>query len=88
MNNIKDNKLENNVNNNLNDNNQKIDEIIGEYKYGFKTETENVYNTGKGLTLDIVTQISKYKGEPQWMLEIRQKAFKAFEKIPNPEMET
>ena len=70
-------------NDNIN-NNEKIDKIIGDYKYGFKTETENVYNTGKGLSLEIVTEISKYKGEPEWMLEIRQKAFKAFEKLENP----
>lgn len=66
------------------DNNKKIDEIIGDYKYGFKTESDNVYNTGKGLTLEIVEKISKYKNEPQWMLELRKKAYYAFVSIPNP----
>ena len=62
----------------------KINEIIGDYKYGFKTETENVYNTGKGLSREIVAEISKYKGEPEWMLDIRLKAYDAFVRIPNP----
>lgn len=68
----------------IKDQSQTIDKIIGDYKYDFKTETENVYNTGKGLTKEIVTQISKYKNEPQWMLEIRQKAYDAFMRIENP----
>ena len=65
-------------------NNEKINEIIGDYKYDFKTETDNVFNTGKGLTRDIVKAISKYKEEPEWMLEIRLKAYDAFVKLKNP----
>lgn len=82
--NNKDNKNINITDKNTKVDNDKINEIIGDYKYGFKTETENVYNTGKGLTLETVTEISKYKGEPDWMLEIRQKAYKSFVKQTNP----
>ena len=63
---------------------QNIDQIIGDYKYDFKTKTENVYNTGKGLTKEIVRQISEYKNEPDWMLDIRLKAYDAFMTIKNP----
>ena len=64
--------------------NNNIDKIIGDYKYGFKTETEDVINTGKGLSLEVVEAISRYKNEPDWMLEFRRKAYKKFESMPQP----
>ena len=42
-----------------------------DYKYGFKDEDTSIVNTGIGLTEDVVRQISKLKGEPEWMLEFR-----------------
>ena len=44
------------------------------YEHGFVTdiETETV---PKGLNEDIIGLISKKKGEPEWMLEWRLKAF-------------
>ena len=64
--------------------NNNIDKIIGDYKYGFKTETEDVINTGKGLSLEVVEAISRYKNEPDWMLEFRRKAYKKFASMPQP----
>jgi len=61
-----------------------VDKVIGEYRYGFKTDTNNVVNIGKGLNLDVVKIISKYKGEPEWMLDYRIKAFEKFQKMPLP----
>ena len=55
-----------------------------DYKYGFKDEDTAIVKTGIGLTEDIVRQISKLKNEPEWMLEFRLKAFRAFEKMPMP----
>ena len=55
-----------------------------DYKYGFKDEDTSIVKTGLGLTEDIVRQISKLKDEPEWMLEFRLKAFKAFQKMPMP----
>ncbi len=63
---------------------QEIREIIGDYKYGFKTEHKNVFDTGKGLNEDIVREISRVKGEPQWMTDIRVKAYRAFMEKPQP----
>ncbi|MDD3049136.1 MAG: Fe-S cluster assembly protein SufB [Bacilli bacterium] len=54
----------------------------GEYKYGFHDEDVSVYNTGKGLTREVVEEISKIKQEPDWMREYRLKAFAFFEKAP------
>ena len=55
-----------------------------DYKYGFKDEDISIVNTGIGLTEDVVRQISKLKNEPEWMLEFRLKAFKAFQEMPMP----
>ena len=55
-----------------------------DYKYGFKDEDTSIVNTGIGLTEDVVRQISKLKDEPEWMLEFRLKAFRAFQEMPMP----
>ena len=55
--------------------NENIDKIVGDYKYGFKTETKGVFSTGKGLSLAVVEAISKFKNEPEWMRNIRVKAY-------------
>ena len=56
-----------------------------EYQYGFHDEDISVYNTGKGLTEEIVREISRIKEEPEWMTEFRVKAFHIFESMPMPE---
>ena len=60
--------------------NEKLEHIVGDYKYGFVTETESYYDTGRGLNEDVVRNISKMKQEPEWMLDIRLKAYKKFMK--------
>lgn len=59
-------------------------DIGSEYKYGFKTEVKNVFDTGKGLSEAVIRQISKIKNEPEWMLEFRLKSYEAFLKLDNP----
>jgi Fe-S cluster assembly protein SufB len=54
------------------------------YKYDFKTKAQVVFTTGKGLNEEVVRAISKHKNEPEWMLEYRLKALKAFEAMPLP----
>ena len=56
-----------------------------EYQYGFKDDVETVFTTGKGINEDVIRQISSIKKEPEWMLERRLKAFRAFEKKPMPQ---
>ena len=63
---------------------KEANEIVGDYKYGFKTEVENVLSSGKGLNEDTIRFISKAKNEPEWMLDIRLKAYHAFLEIENP----
>ena len=55
-----------------------------DYKYGFKDKDTSIVNTGIGLTEEVVREISKLKNEPEWMLEFRLKAFKAFQEMPMP----
>ena len=63
---------------------KKINDIVGEYKYGFKTETTSVFTTEKGLNEEVIRQISHVKNEPEWMLEFRLKAYDSFLKQENP----
>lgn len=60
--------------------NEKLENIVGDYKYGFVTETESYYDTGRGLNEEVVKNISKMKSEPEWMLDIRLKAYNQFMK--------
>ncbi len=56
-----------------------------DYKYGFHDDdVKTVFDTGKGLTEEIVRQISAYKHEPEWMTEFRVNAFHQFEKMEMP----
>jgi Fe-S cluster assembly protein SufB len=53
-------------------------------KYGFHDDEQHVFKAKKGLNRGIVEQISRMKGEPQWMMEYRLKALEIFEKKPMP----
>ncbi|MBD2866190.1 Fe-S cluster assembly protein SufB [Paenibacillus oceani] len=55
-----------------------------DYKYGFRDEHQNVFRSEKGLTKEIVTEISKMKNEPQWMLDFRLKSLEQFNKMAMP----
>jgi len=63
----------------------KILEDIGEYKYGFHDRDDNyTFKSEKGLSRAVVENISRMKGEPEWMLEFRLKALDHFLKRPMP----
>ena len=59
--------------------NNTLDKIGTDYKYGFSTDTKAVFDTGRGISEQVVRQISAYKNEPEWMLDLRVKAYKAFD---------
>lgn len=65
-------------------NNQDNKNLVGDYKYGFKTETSSVLTSGKGLNREVVRFISKAKNEPDWMIDLRLKAYDSFLNINNP----
>ena len=58
--------------------NNTLDKIGTDYKYGFSTDTKSVFDTGRGISENVVRQISQYKNEPDWMLDLRVKAYNAF----------
>jgi Fe-S cluster assembly protein SufB len=53
-------------------------------KYGFHDAEQHVFKSRKGLDRNIVEEISKMKGEPQWMTDNRLKALEIFEKKQMP----
>jgi Fe-S cluster assembly protein SufB len=62
----------------------KILKDIGDYQFGFKDPETYVFKSRLGLDREIVEQISAMKGEPEWMLEFRLKAFEHFQERPMP----
>jgi Fe-S cluster assembly protein SufB len=57
---------------------------LDEYKYGFVTQAEPVFRAKKGLSEEVVRQISAHKEEPEWMLEFRLKALRTYLAKPMP----
>ena len=55
-----------------------------EYPYGFTTDIESD-TIPKGLSEDVVRIISAKKNEPEWMLEYRLTAYKAWLEMEEPE---
>jgi Fe-S cluster assembly protein SufB len=56
----------------------------GEYKYGFYTDIE-MDTIPMGLSEDVVREISKRKGEPEFMLEFRLKSYRNWLNMKTPE---
>ena len=54
-----------------------------EYKYGFVTDIETE-KAPIGLSEDIIRLISAKKNEPNWLLEYRLKAYKAWLTMEEP----
>jgi Fe-S cluster assembly protein SufB len=54
-------------------------------RYDFKNPETYKVRTAKGLSREIVEQISKLKNEPQWMLDYRLRAYETFVEKPMPD---
>lgn len=52
--------------------------------YDFKNADDYDYKIQKGLSREIVEEISRQKNEPEWVLEIRLKALEAYNKLDLP----
>ena len=65
--------------------NKDLKELVKrEYKEGFVTEIESE-TFAPGLDEDVIRRISAKKDEPEFMLEYRLKAFKIWQKMPEPD---
>jgi len=63
---------------------QTVEEVSGDYKYGFVTDIEMV-KAPKGLSEDVIRFISAKKEEPEWLLDWRLKAYKKWLKMKEPD---
>ncbi len=54
------------------------------YKFGFHDDIKPVYKSPKGLSAEVVREISRQKDEPEWMLEFRLESLRQFESKPMP----
>ena len=59
-------------------------EGLGKYEYGWSDTDVAGANSRRGLDEDVVRDISSKKSEPEWMLQMRLKGLKLFEKKPMP----
>src|SRR5690554_4081912 len=62
-----------------------VDIDLGAYKLGWRDEEDYVFKPQKGLNEDIIRQMSAMKGEPEWMLDFRLKAYQRFLRKPIPQ---
>ena len=61
-----------------------LNELGSDYQYGFHDPETASFRSQKGLSEEVIRQISAYKEEPEWMLEFRLKAFKHYIQRPMP----
>jgi Fe-S cluster assembly protein SufB len=59
-------------------------EAVGEYKAGWHDPENSTIRFDFGLSEEVVREISNLKNEPEWMTEIRVRAFKHFMRRPMP----
>ncbi|MDO5744021.1 MAG: Fe-S cluster assembly protein SufB [Micrococcaceae bacterium] len=57
---------------------------IGNYEYGWSDKNDAGANARRGISEDVVRNISELKNEPQWMLDMRLKGLKYFDRKPMP----
>ncbi len=54
-----------------------------EYKYGFETDVE-ADTFPPGLSEDVIRRLSAIKNEPEWLLDFRLKAYRAWTTMKEP----
>lgn len=66
--------------------NAAIKDIGSQYdeKYGFRKPEHYAFKAKRGLNREIVAEISRFKNEPQWMLDFRLRALEIFLAKPMP----
>ena len=55
---------------------------LGRYKLGWSDAVDYVFKPKKGLSEEVVKEISWWKGEPKWMTDFRLRALRHFERKP------
>jgi len=57
---------------------------LSNYEYGWRDTDSAGQSARRGLNEDVVRDISEKKGEPEWMLDLRLKGLRLFDKKPMP----
>ena len=57
---------------------------LGRYEYGWADSDTAGASARRGLSDDVVKDISRLKDEPQWMLDLRLKGLRLFDRKPLP----
>ncbi len=63
---------------------EQLQGVKEEYKYGFHDEFQPIFKAEKGLSHELIDQISDMKGEPDWMRQFRHEALDIFWSKPMP----
>jgi FeS assembly protein SufB len=58
---------------------------LGAYKYGWHDPVSSVFTPKKGLSHEVVEEISQMKNEPEWMRKFRHKSLDYFLRRPMPQ---
>src|SRR5215831_13562298 len=61
-----------------------VAKIRSDYKYGFSTPEDYFFKSGRGLSPELVANISEHKNEPEWMRQFRLKSLDYFMARPLP----
>ena len=59
-------------------------DALGKYEFGWHDNVEPVIPAQRGLSEDVVRNISGLKSEPEWMLDLRLRGLRLFDKKPMP----
>ncbi len=59
-------------------------DAVGDYRYGFHDPENSTIRFDEGLSEQVVIDISELKNEPQWMTDVRVKAYRRFIEMPMP----
>src|SRR5680860_44257 len=62
-----------------------VDIDLDSYQLGWSDEEDYVYKPEKGLTEQIIRDMSRMKKEPEWMLDFRLKSYERFLRKPMPD---
>ncbi|NYI68518.1 Fe-S cluster assembly protein SufB [Spelaeicoccus albus] len=64
--------------------NPELEHMLGQYQYGWSDSDVAGESAQRGLSEDVVRNISSMKDEPEWMLKTRLKGLKHFDRKPLP----
>jgi Fe-S cluster assembly protein SufB len=63
---------------------QEVAQDLSTYKFGWSDPDDYVFQPKRGLSREVVEEISFLKDEPEWMRDVRLRAYEAFLRRPMP----